>query len=168
MWTGSAVGAPELLRNAVWQERADQTKKQAATPGCTICPFRYNLGMRAEARPAVKPLYWVGSSKKDLLALPEEVVDVFGYALYMAQIGKKHEQAKPLTGFRSAGVLEVVEDRLGDTYRAVCTVRFVCGVFVLHVFQKKAKRGIATPEADLDLIRERLKAAEQAAKELGS
>ena len=80
----------------------------------------------------VKPLYWVASSKKDLLALPEEVVDVFGYALYLAQIG---------------------------------TVRFTCGVFVLHIFQKKAKRGIATPKADLDLIRERLKAAEQAARE---
>ncbi len=115
-----------------------------------------------------KPLYWVGSSKKDLLALPEEVVDVFGYALYQAQIGKKHEQVKPLKGFGSAGVLEVVEDWQGNTYRAVYTVRFACGVFVLHVFQKKAKRGIATPKADLELIRERLRAAEQAAKELES
>ncbi len=122
--------------------------------------------MENDAR--VKPLYWVGSSKKDLRALPEEVVDVFGYALYLAQIGKKHEQAKPLKGFGSAGVLEVVEDWRGDTYRAVYTVRFVCGVFVLHVFQKKAKRGIATPKVDLDLIRKRLKAAEQAAKELES
>jgi phage-related protein len=114
----------------------------------------------------VKPLYWVASSKKDLLALPEEVVDVFGYALYLAQIGKKHEQAKPLKGFGSAGVLEVVEDLEGSAYRAIYTVRFTCGVFVLHIFQKKAKRGIATPKADLDLIRERLKAAEQAAKEM--
>ena len=119
-----------------------------------------------ENAPRVKPLYWVGSSKKDLLALPEEVVDVFGYALYLAQIGKKHEQAKPLKGFGSAGVLEVVEDWQGSTYRAVYTVRFARGVFVLHVFQKKAKRGMATPMADLHLIRERLKAAEQAAKEL--
>ena len=83
------------------------------------------------------------SSKGDLLALPEEVVDVFGYALYLAQIGKKHEQAKPLKGFGSAGVLEVVEDWQGNAYRAVYTVRFRCGVFVLHVFQKKAKRGVA-------------------------
>jgi phage-related protein len=118
--------------------------------------------------PRVKPLHWVGSSKKDLRALPQEVVDVFGYALYLAQIGKKHEQAKPLKGFGSAGVLEVVEDWQGSTYRAVYTVRFACGVFVLHVFQKKAKRGIATPKADLGLIRERLKAAERAAKELES
>ncbi len=115
-----------------------------------------------ENGPRVRPLYWVGSSKKDLLALPEEVIDVFGYALYQAQIGKKHEQAKPLKGFGSAGVLEVVEDWQG----AEASARFACGVFVLHVFQKKAKRGMATPKADLDLIRERLKAAEQTAKEL--
>lgn len=118
--------------------------------------------------PRVKPLYWVGSSKRDLLALPEEVVDVFGYALYQAQIGRKHEQAKPLKGFGSAGVLEVVEDSQGGTYRAVYAVRFACGVFVLHVFQKKAKRGIATPKADIDLIRQRYKAAEEIAKELES
>jgi len=117
-----------------------------------------------EEATGIRPLYWVESSKKDLLALPEDVVDVFGYALYLAQIGKKHEQARPLKGFGSAGVLEVVEDWEGNTYRAVYTVRFMCGVFVLHVFQKKAKRGIATRKADLDLIRDRLKAAEQVAR----
>lgn len=122
------------------------------------------MGERSE----LKPLYWVGSSKKDLLSLPEEVVDVFGYALYLAQIGEKHEQAKPLKGFGSAGVLEVVEDWQGDTYRAVYTVRFAAGVFVLHVFQKKSKRNSATPKAEMDLIRQRLKAAEQIAKELTS
>ena len=119
-----------------------------------------------EEATGIRPLYWVGSSKRELLALPEDVVDVFGYALYLAQIGKKHEQARPLKGFGSAGVLEVVEDWEGNTYRAVYTVRFMCGVFVLHVFQKKAKRGIATPKADLDLIRDRLKAAEQVARSL--
>jgi phage-related protein len=119
-----------------------------------------------EEATGIRPLYWVGSSKRDLLALPEDVVDVFGYALYLAQIGKKHEQARPLKGFGSAGVLEVVEDWEGNTYRAVYTVRFMCGVFVLHVFQKKAKRGIATRKADLDLIRDRLKAAEQVARSL--
>ena len=119
-----------------------------------------------EEATGIRPLYWVGSCKRDLLALPEDVVDVFGYALYLAQIGKKHEQARPLKGFGSAGVLEVVEDWEGNTYRAVYTVRFMCGVFVLHVFQKKAKRGIATPKADLDLIRDRLKAAEQVARSL--
>jgi phage-related protein len=121
-----------------------------------------------EERPELKPLHWVGSSKKDLLALPEEVVDVFGYALYLAQVGKKHEQAKPLKGFGSASVLEVVEDWQGDTYRAVYTVRLASRIFVLHVFQKKSKRSRTTPKADMDLIRQRLKSAEYIAKELES
>jgi len=107
----------------------------------------------------------VGSSKRDLRSLPGPVEDLFGYALYLAQDGKKHEQAKPLKGFGSAGVLEVVEDWDRSTYRAVYTVRFVGVVFVLHVFQKKSTRGAATPKADLNLIRERLKAAERIAKE---
>lgn len=119
---------------------------------------------QAPARP--KPLEWISSAKKDLKALPDEVVDVFGYALHLAQIGQKHEQAKPLRGFGSAGVLEVVEDWRGNTYRAVYTVRYVARVFVLHVFQKKSKTGVATPKPDLDLIKERLKAAERRAKEL--
>jgi phage-related protein len=117
--------------------------------------------------PQVKPLYWVGSSKKDLLALPETVMHVFGYALYLAQTGKKHDQAKPMKGFGSAGVLEIIDDWEGNSYRAVYTVRFVESVFVLHVFQKKSKRGIATPKRELDLIRERWKAAEQMTRELG-
>ena len=117
--------------------------------------------------PTARPLYWVGSTKRDLMALPATVVDVFGYALYLAHTGRKHEQARPLKGFGSAGVLEVVEDREGSTYRAVYTVRFTERVFVLHVFQKKSKRGIATPKEELNLIRERLKRAEQITKELG-
>jgi len=116
--------------------------------------------------PSLKPLHWVGSSKRDLLSLPEPVVDLFGFAFYLAQDGRKHEQAKPLRGFGSAGVLEVVEDWDRSTYRAVYTVRFERAVFVLHVFQKKSKHGAATPKADIDLIRERLKVAEQMAKEL--
>lgn len=120
-----------------------------------------------ETGPGIRPLYWVGSSKKDLLALPEAVIDVFGYALFLAQIGKKHDQAKPLRGFGSAGVLEVVEDWAGNTYRAVYTVRFGHSVFVLHVFQKKSRHGISTSRSELDLIRARLKAAEEAVKELG-
>ena len=119
-----------------------------------------------ESRPSLKPVHWVGSSKRDLLSLPGPVVDLFGFALYLAQDNKKHEQAKPLRGFGSAGVLEIVEDWDRSTYRAVYTVRFASAVFVLHVFQKKSKRGAATPKADIELIRERLKAAEQIAKEL--
>jgi phage-related protein len=122
--------------------------------------------MAAKTPAGFKPLAWVGSAKRDLLALPEEVIDAFGYALYVAQTGKKHEKTKALHGFGSAGILEIVEDWRGNTYRAVYTVRFSAAVFVLHVFQKKAKRGIATPRQDMELIRERLKVAEQMAKEL--
>ena len=91
----------------------------------------------------MKPLEWVGSSKKDLLACPEDVQDTFGYALHLAQSGEKHDQAKPLMGFGGAGVLEVVEDWRSETYRAADTVKFGNAMYVLHVFQKKSKRGIA-------------------------
>lgn len=110
-------------------------------------------------KPDRKPLRWVASAKRDLDAMPEDVKDVFGHAIDVAQAGGKHEDAKVLTGFGSAGVLEVVEDHLGDTYRAVYTVKFEGLVYVLHCFQKKSKSGIATPKQDLDLIDTRLKAA---------
>ena len=116
--------------------------------------------------PFLRPLYWVGSSRRDLRSLPDPVQDVFGYAFYLAQAGRKHQQAKPLRGFGSAGVVEVVEDWDRSTYRAVYTVKFKGAVFVLHVFQKKSMSGAATPKAGIDLIRERLKAAEQVAKGL--
>jgi phage-related protein len=106
-----------------------------------------------------KPLLWVGSAKKDLQAMPDEVQDTFGYALHLAQTGGKHAQAKPLKGFGSAGVLEVVESEAGSTYRAVYTVKIAGAVYVLHCFQKKSTSGIATPKPDMDLVRDRLKAA---------
>ncbi len=112
----------------------------------------------------IKPLQWVGSSKKDLLAMPNDVLDVFGFALHLAQTGKKHDQAKPLKGFGGAGVLEVVEDYMGDTYRAVYTVKIADAVYVLHCFQKKSKSGIETPKHEMDLIRDRLRAAQAHAK----
>ena len=96
--------------------------------------------------------------------MPDEVQDVFGYALHMAQMGKKHSHAKPLKGFGGAGVLEVVEDHVGDTYRAVYTVKVSGAVYVLHCFQKKSTHGIETPKHDLELIRDRLLAAEAHAK----
>jgi phage-related protein len=122
--------------------------------------------MPKQPPPELKPLIWIASTRKDLQALPDEVIDTFGYALHLAQAGKKHDQAKPLQGFGSAGVLEVVEDWRSNTYRAVYTVKFAIAVFVLHVFQKKAKKGIATPKQDIDLIKDRLTLAEQIAKEL--
>jgi len=108
----------------------------------------------------VRPLLWVASARRDLQAMPEEVQDSVGYALYFAQTGRKHEQAKALKGFGSAGVLEVIEDSQGSTFRAVYTVRFAHAVYVLHCFQKKSTHGIATSKPDMELIRERLKAAE--------
>ena len=106
-----------------------------------------------------KPLYWTGSTKKDLLALPDEVIDVFGFALFLAQTGRRHDQAKPLQGFGGAGVLEVVEDHMGDTYRAVQTVKFPEAVYVLHCFQKRSTHGIKTSKRDIELIRARYRAA---------
>jgi phage-related protein len=113
----------------------------------------------------MKAIDWVGSTKADLDKLPEDVQHEFGYALYLAQVGDKHEDAKPLAGFGGAGVLEVVENYDGDTYRAVYTVRFSTAVYVLHVFQKKSKKGIKTPKRDIDLIKSRLRLAEQDDKE---
>ena len=106
-----------------------------------------------------KPIKWVGSAKRDLDAMPEDVKDVFGHAIDLAQAGGRHQDAKVITGFGSAGVLEVVEDDRGDTYRAVYTVKFAGWVYVLHCFQKKSKSGIKTPKDDIDLIHARLKAA---------
>ena len=106
-----------------------------------------------------KPIKWVASAKRDLDAMPEDVKDVFGHAIDLAQAGGKHMDAKPLSGFGSAGVLEVVEDFRGGTYRAVYTVKFAGWVYVLHCFQKKSKSGIKTPKEDLELIDARLKAA---------
>lgn len=107
-----------------------------------------------------KPLKWVGSSKRDLDAMPGDVQDVFGHAIDLAQAGGKHQDAKSMSGFGSASVLEVIEDYRGDTFRAVYTVKFAGWVYVLHCFQKKSKTGIRTPKADMDLINARLKAAE--------
>jgi len=113
-----------------------------------------------------KPLIWIGGSKKDLMALPTEVRKFFGHALDFAQRGNQHGAAKVLKGFGGAGVLEVVEDHISGTYRAVYTVKFEDAVFVLHCFQKKSKSGISTPKEDMDIIRARLKVAEALAKEL--
>lgn len=113
------------------------------------------------ADPSEKPLRWVGPSRRELLEFPEEVRRVMGYALYLAQIGGKHPDAKPLKGHKGAGVLEVVEDFDTDTYRTVYTVRFRNAVYILHAFQKKSTKGIETPKHTLDLIEERLRHAQR-------
>jgi phage-related protein len=109
----------------------------------------------------LKPVEWVGSSLEDLKEFPEEVQQVVGYVLYLAQCGEKHLSAKPLKGFKGAGVLEVVEGFDGDTYRAVYTVKLAGVIYILHAFQKKSKQGIATPKQDIELIEARLKRAKE-------
>jgi phage-related protein len=112
----------------------------------------------------MRPAFWIGSSLDDLKDFPDDVQHVMGYALELAQADGKHPDAKPLAGdpaFRGAGVLEVIDNYQGDTYRAVYTVRYSDAVYALHCFQKKSTRGIATPQRDIELIKRRLKSAEE-------
>ena len=108
-----------------------------------------------------KPLFWIGSSRKDLKRFPRPVQRNCGFALRHAQNGTRHPNAKPLKGFKGAGVLEIVEDHVGNTYRAVYTVRFAKAVYMLHAFQKKSKTGIKTSQQEIELIKKRLKLAEE-------
>src|SRR5262249_14722670 len=101
---------------------------------------------------------------KNLRAFPAPVQDHMGYALYVAQCGGKHEDAKVLSGFGGAGVLEVIKDYRGDTFRAVYTLKYAGRVYVLHAFQKKSKSGRLTPRRDIELIKQRLREAEQMAR----
>ncbi|SRR5208282_2098536 len=115
--------------------------------------------------PPLRPLIWVGSSRKDFGEFPDPVKDRMGYALYVAQQGGKHADAKPLKGYGGAGVVEIVRDHRGDTFRTVYTVRLADVVYVLHAFQKKSKTGRETPKADIELIDRRLREAARIAKE---
>lgn len=117
--------------------------------------------MRAVDDTSPKPVRWIGSSRDDVRAFPEEVRLRVGGALWEAQLGGKAAWAKALKGFGGAGVLEVIDDHHGDAYRAVYTVRFAGIVYVLHAFQKKSKRGIATPKHEIALIEQRLKRARE-------
>ena len=115
--------------------------------------------------PSLKPVTWVGTSLKALREFPEAVRDHMGYALYVAQRGGKHQDAKVLSGFGGAGVVEIIKDHRGDTFRAVYTLRYAGWVYVLHAFQKKSKTGRETPRRDIELIKQRLREAEQIASE---
>ena len=112
-----------------------------------------------------KPVIWIGSSRKDFGEFPDPVKDRMGYALYVAQQGGKHADAKPLRGYGGAGVVEIVRDHRGDTFRTVYTLRLAGVVYVLHAFQKKSKTGRETSKAEIDLIDRRLREAERIAKE---
>ena len=107
----------------------------------------------------LKRLGWVGASRREYLAFPEVVQDVFGFALYRVQCGETPRAAKPLKGL-GGGVLELRGDDRDGTYRAVYTVRFGTTVYVLHAFQKKSKTGIATPKRHIEIVKSRLRAAE--------
>lgn len=113
-----------------------------------------------ERRPP-KPVFWVASSRKDIRKFPADVRQVVGQALFDAQTGGKHPDAKPLKGFSGAGVLEVVAADDGATFRAVYTVKFAGAVYVLHAFQKKSKSGSKTPPEEIEKVRTRLKEAEK-------
>ena len=110
-----------------------------------------------------RPLHWVGSSKKDLLVFPEAVISDVGYVLGVVQQGGTPPSAKHWKG-EGAGVLEIVEDHRGDTFRVVYTIRFEQAIYVLHCFQKKSAKGTQTPKPDMTLIRDRLKAVDELAR----
>jgi len=110
--------------------------------------------MKTIASPSIKPVVWFASTRIDLASFPEDVKDAIGYR-------GKHPDAKPLRGFGGAGILEIVEDHAGDTYRAVYTVRLAGRIYVLNVFQKKSKGGIKTPKPEIELIKLRLRRAEE-------
>ena len=109
----------------------------------------------------IKPVFWMASSRKDLKAFPKPVQSDVGYALFAAQRGEEYRSVKALKGFGGRSVLEIVTPHDGGTYRAVYTVKFEDAVYVLHAFQKKSTKGIATPQREIDLIRRRLADAEQ-------
>jgi len=114
---------------------------------------------------SARPVIWVGSSRRNLRGFPREVRREIGQALFTAQQGETDPSANPLRGFGGGAVLEIVADQVGGTWRAVYTVRFREAIYVLHAFQKKSKRGIATPKKDIDLIRQRLAEAERLHRE---
>ncbi len=109
----------------------------------------------------MKPLFFIGSAREDLKEFPEEVQDIVGYALHLAQMGEKHLHAKPLKGFGGAGVLEIIEQHHSDAFRVVYTVQLRHAIYVLHAFRKKSTRGIATPPQEIERVRVRLRHAEE-------
>lgn len=109
----------------------------------------------------LKPVNWVGSSYRDYTRFPEPVQDEMGFALFRAQEGERHPSAKVMKGFGGGSVVEIVQSNDGNAFRAVYTVRFAEEIYVLHAFQKKSKKGIATPKSHVDLIKLRLRMAEE-------
>ena len=141
-------------------QAAAETEARPVASGRTAVILKYVYYNR-RVEDALKPVRWVGSSRRDLKNFPRPVQRDVGQALYAAQCGEEYPSVKGLQGFGGRAVLEIVAFHEGDTYRAVYTVRFHDAIYVLHAFQKKSKRGIATPQKELDLIKQRLAAAER-------
>lgn len=116
----------------------------------------------------LKPLVWIASSRRDFGEFPGQMKSEMGYALFLAQAGERHRKAKILKGMGDAGIVEVVGDHRGDTFRTIYTVRFASTIYVLHAFQKKSKKGIATPQSEMRLIEKRLAIARRLHEESGS
>ncbi|MBC8549267.1 MAG: type II toxin-antitoxin system RelE/ParE family toxin [Candidatus Brocadiales bacterium] len=112
----------------------------------------------------LKPIIWISSSLKDLKKFPNEVQREFGYALYQAQMNKKHHKTKQLRGFD--GVMEIVSDYDKDTYRGIYAYKLGENIYVLHSFKKKSKKGIKTPKEEIEVTKQRLKIAKEVAERI--
>ncbi len=112
----------------------------------------------------LKMLVWVGSSRKDFCTFPAEVQSRMGFGLFLAQSGDRHIKTKIMKG-AGPGVIEILQDHNGDTFRTIYTVRFASGVYVLHAFQKKSKSGVSTPRSDIELMMQRLRRAQEIDRE---
>lgn len=145
-----AGGGTQLIMG----ERGGPSNSRQTTPACLDMPNQAYYVMALPDAGPLKPIEWMGSSRDDLRALPDDPRRVFGFALHQAQLGRHHRAAKRLKGDVS-GLIEVIDDFDGDTYRAVYTVKLAGVVYVLHVFQKKSTRGIAMPKHEVITIRER-------------
>jgi phage-related protein len=108
-----------------------------------------------------KECFFLGSARRDIQVMPEDVRQHFGHAIHRVQCGDEPPDAKALTGFGGRSVLEIVKDYDSNTYRAVYTVRFAEALYVLHVFQKKSKKAAETPKHDIDLVKQRMRDAEE-------
>jgi phage-related protein len=145
----------------------DQIKDSEALEYMPIMAYTGSPMKEPEVKPAPKPLIWMGDSLERIRGFPPAVKDEIGFALYQAQIGSKHVRAKPLKGL-GPGILEIVSDFRGDTFRAVYIVKLAGKIYVLHAFQKKSNTGIGTPKSEIELIGQRLKRAVELHSERGN
>jgi phage-related protein len=115
-------------------------------------------------RPLLRPLTWLGDSKRNIQGFPKGAQKLLGDELQLIQFGGMPKDAKPFKGV-GTGVLELALRYASDAYRVITAVQLGRRIYVLHAFQKKSKRGIATPQRDVDLIRKRYAEAQELARE---